>query len=179
MDADYKSYYTDVKKDVEELKTEYPFTTVCNYPLNTNQPIEIIVIAANIDLIETIHGKRNDFVGDYSKKLRIVVPHDYKILGCNVYGGRWIDEKKVNEADYHFYSTERDGTRLFCVGVPKSFTNLKNVILENVKTADNMLKAYECLQKGLTKNLNLIAYNHGKRGEEEYERKKNRYETKF
>ena len=67
--------------------------------------------------------------------------------------------------------------REFCVGVNKSFQTLNNVILENVKTAEHMLIAYEQVQKGITPRAKLIGYAHGDEGEREYERDRKRYRS--
>ena len=66
---------------------------------------------------------------------------------------------------------------LFCVGVPQSFIYLKNVILENVRTAESMMIAYESYQRGITNKVDLIAYSHGEEGKNEYSRNRKRYRT--
>lgn len=111
----------------------------------------------------------------------IVVPLDYKSNGCQVYGGKWIDTKSLDEKDNHFFHGKDSRLLLtdhglkFCVGTPESFHEMKNVILEAVKTADNMLVAYRKLQTGESSSLELKAYSHGDKGREEYMHDRKRY----
>ena len=116
-----------------------------------------------------------DFLEEYSKELQILIPWDYKKQGCKVYGGAWLQEELIQEVDRHFYEKGKNGMREFCVGVNRSFQTLKNVILENVKTAENMLIAYEHVQRGITPRAKLIGYAHGYKGERDYERDRKKY----
>ena len=104
------------------------------------------------------------------------MPYDYTRNGCNIYGASWIDLEKIPPKDHHFNGKE-NGKYLFCVGVPQSFIHLKNVLLENVRTAENMMIAYESYQREITKKVNLIAYSHGEKGENEYNRNRKQYRT--
>ena len=65
-----------------------------------------------------------------------------------------------------------------CVGLPESFPLMKNVILENVKTAENMLIAYERVMTGVSNTLELIAYSHGEHGSKEFQHNKLRYTSR-
>lgn len=147
--TDYEMYYDAVMADVKELRQYYPFSKRILIPSVEPGPIELDVIA---------------------------VDADYQEKGCLVYGGKWIDYSSIPSSQKHFNGRLADGTLLFCVGVPQSFAKLSNVILENVKTADNMLTAYQLLQTGQTKTLNLISYKHGAKGCNEYDKDKKRYE---
>lgn len=71
--------------------------------------------------------------------------------------------KKIPFKDQHFNGKE-NGKFLFCVGVPQSFSILKNVVLENVRTAESMMIAYESYQRKITDKVELIAYSHGEEG---------------
>ena len=113
-----------------------------------------------------------------SKAKEIIVPFDYKKAGCKVYGGKWIDTKLVKEEYQHFNGKRKDGCYLFCVGVPESFLKMENVILENIRTAEKMLIAYELYQTGETRSLELNAYSHGTKGINEYAKDKKRYKGK-
>lgn len=140
--------------------------------------IELRVIAADKKLIEMTCSDMNDFLNGYSKELHIIVPFDYKKNGCKVFGGKWIDIKSIELQHQHFNGKRTDGNYLFCTGVPDSFLEMKNVILENVRTADKMLTAYELYQKGLTNGLELLAYSHGEEGVDEYKKRKKRVPTR-
>ena len=173
----YQEYYKRIKKDIEELRKEYPFTKEIIIPTMKPSPIELIVIAANRELIEECMAKEEDFIGDYSRKIKISVPFDYQITGCNVYGAEWLEFDRIPPKDRHFYE-KKDSLYRFCVGVPQSFGYLDNVLLENVRTAENMLIAYENFQRGNTDKIELLAYSHGEKGKNEYRKNRNSYRTK-
>ena len=165
-----RQYCKNVRDDIEELKKYYPFTSYIMPPTMELQPICIRTVAAGARLIKITSAIEQDFLGEYSKELEIIVPFDYKLKGCQVYGGKWLDKTKMRNHDVHFYEKNNHGNYLLCVGVPESFPKMKNVILENVRTADKMLIAYQLLQTGQTKQLELIAYSHGVEGQNEYKR---------
>ena len=171
-------YYHKVLGNIQELRSVYPFTTFTSLPTVQIQPITIHVIAADNNLIQKTCAKREDFVQEYSKELEVVVPFEYETVGCEVYGGSWIDLDKTPLEYQHFHKRLSDGRLSFCVGVPESFRKMHNVILECVRTADRMMKAYELFQSGQTKNLELISYAHGQEGIDEYRGKKKKYQSK-
>lgn len=177
LDEKVIEYYHLVKKDFQGLKLQYPFSTMFIPP--TVYPCEatLKVIAAHRDLIDGIGAVEADFIGDFSKELYIVIPFDYKIKGCKVYGGKWLDKKRFRDRDIHFYPDRflKDYGYEFCVGVPESFVKMENVLLENVRTADMMLIAYKDYMSGKTNKLNLKAYSHGEAGEKEYKTDRKRY----
>lgn len=173
----YQKYYKEVKKDFEFLRQEYPYSTMFLPPTVQPRLVIIKVIAVHSEIINLSKAEPEDFLGEYSRELLLVVPWNYKEVGCKVYGGSWIQETKIHKLDRHFYGKESSGMREFCVGVPASFTALENVILENVKTAESMLVAYEQVQRGITIRANLIGYSHGERGEKEYERDSKKYKS--
>lgn len=174
---DVIDYDRSVAEDISELKTIYPFTTYSCYPTTTKKPITIKVIAADINLIQKTCATKEDFLHEYRKDLEIIVPFSYKETGCIVYGGQWLDLNKIPSECRHFFQKCEDGRFSLCVGVPDSFKLMKNVILENVRTAANMLNAYEFYLTGKTKKLELIAYAHGQKGIYEYYEKKEKYHT--
>lgn len=166
----YSSYTDDVFSDYAELRKYYPFSEIY-VPKNLCEDIRIDVIAVNKNIISKLSASKNDFINTFSKKVTIIVPHNYKITGCKVYGGKWINENEIPSKDCHFLKMS-NGDCDFCLGVPESFRRYKNVILQNVKTVENMLTAYELLLNGTTDHLCLFAYSHGKKGELEYEKTK-------
>lgn len=176
-------YYVSVKQDFEELKTEYPFAMLTIPPTVEPSLASITVIAVNNVIIDAVCGRPEDFIGEYSKKLRIEIPEDYKTVGCRVFGCGWFDESKFKNKDIHLYHR---GNKLIenahgyemCVGTPESFPMMKNVILEAVRTADNIMVAYERVQRGETDKVILNAYSHGDAGREEYRRDKKRYKSR-
>lgn len=177
LKLEYNKYYKKAQEDITELKQEYPFTRVVIIPSIKPEPIVLSVVAANIRLINECNAKEIDFKGEFSRELKIVMPYDYMRNGCKIYGASWLDLKKIPKKDHHFNGKEQD-KYLFCVGVPQSFVHLKNVLLENIRTAENMLIAYENFQRGRTKKVELIAYSHGEEGKNEYNRNRKRYGTK-
>ena len=61
----YKEYYKNVKKDMEELTRIYPFTKEIIIPTMEPSPVELIVIAANYELIEECMACEEDFISGY------------------------------------------------------------------------------------------------------------------
>ena len=141
-----RKYVKDVFADIQQARETYPFIEATLLPTVDPAPIRLKVAAVNKSLLERTHAKREDFAGPYSRELEIIVPFDYKKAGCKVYGGKWIDTKLVKEKYQHFNGKRKDGCYLFCVGVPESFPQMENVILENIRTAEKMLIAYELYQ---------------------------------
>ena len=161
---DWKLYYNNVLSDFREMKVDYPFCYLTIPPTVKPSLAEIRVIAANKELIEAVGGVERDFLGNYSKELHLLIPVDYKDRGCIVYGAEWVKTDELHNEDIHFFYDNgkliktKYGLRI-CVGTPESFTLMKNVILENVRTADNML----------------IAYAHGYEGRAQFQKNRNRY----
>ncbi|MCR5629592.1 hypothetical protein [Eubacterium sp.] len=173
----WSEYYTSVIKDYKGLKEQYPFSSLLIPPTVNPSFVLLHVVAANLDLIQNVMGTEEDFIGEYSKVLYVEVPVDYKKNGCNVYGANWIDVKKIKEQDVHFYTRERKefyGYKL-CVGTPESFPLMPNVLLENIRTAERMLIAYEQFMRGEIDKLNLIAYAHGDMGRKQFDRNRSKY----
>ena len=164
--------------DLIEVKQFFPFVREILQPYTKPQEIELEVIAVSRNVINLTDAVEDDFIGDYSKLIKVIVPFDYKQTGCKIYGAQWLDRKILKSEDYHFFSHNKEGIMEFCLGVPESFPHFKNVILENVKTAENMLTAYERFQKGESEILELKAYSHGTKGRKEYEKDKNKYQNK-
>ncbi len=177
--SEWEKYYIDVKNDFDELNEMYPFSWLTIAPTVYNSLAFIRVIAANKNLITRCLAQEQDFLGEYSKELYIEVPLDYQKSGCKVYGAKWVDIKRFEHKDIHFYNhlkIENQGYEL-CVGIPESFSMMKNVILESVKTAENMLIAYERVMVGETSKLELLAYEHGEKGHKQFRNDKAKYRT--
>lgn len=166
-----KEYYAKVNEDMVEASIHYPWINEVYIP--KVKPISKVyeVIVVNKEFIDNTLSIKDDFIYEYLKKVTVIVPTNYPNNHCLIYGGEWIDVKKMSYANRHFYP-HKSGLNLFCVGVPKSINDYSNIILENLRTVENMLNAYELYQKGEINTLELIAYSHGKEGEKEYERKK-------
>lgn len=164
-----RDFQKTVHKDFSDLKKHYPFSYWIE---GTEDPI-IRVVAANKLKIKEINALEEDFLGQYSKNLLVIIHKDYKENGCIVYGGKWIDTKKIHPNDIHFYPETFFPTLGYklCVGVPESFRNMQNILLENVRTAENMLIAYESLMEGSCKELILNSYSHGNLGRAQYREK--------
>ena len=170
-------YYASVYRDYWELKDQYPFAYLSIPPTINPSMASVKVIAANNELIKSVYGTEEDFLGEYTKELLVRIPLDYKKSGCRVYGAKWIDKNKLRKQDWHF----NDDARLksygyeLCVGTPESFALMPNVILENVRTAERMLIAYEQVMTGATDKLNLIAYAHGEVGRQQFRKSLTKY----
>lgn len=166
-----KEYYNKVNEDILEASKYYPWINEIYIP--TKKPVSKVyeVIVVNKNFIENTFSTKDDFISEYSKKVTVIVPNNYPKTHCLIYGGAWIDIDKISYNDRHFYP-QACGLNLFCVGVPKSVNDYSNIILENFKTIENMLTAYELYQKGETNTLELLSYSHGKEGEKEYGKQK-------
>lgn len=173
----YQNYAENVKRDLVQLKKIYPFVRMICSPSSTPVPIQLSVTAVSKEVLETLQAREEDFLAEYSKALQVIIPFDYQQKGCEIYGAGWLNSEAIPQKDRHFYEC-KNGLYNFCLGVPTSFAQMKNVILENIKTADNMLVAYELFQKGINQSVNLIAYSHGKEGENEYAKDKKKYKPK-
>ena len=162
------------------MKAQYPFCYLTIPPTIKPSLAEIRVIAANKVLIEAVDGIEGDFLGDYSKELHLIIPVDYRDKGCIVYGAGWVKTDKLSNEDIHFFHDNgklirtKHGLQI-CVGTPESFPLMKNVILEAVRTAENMLIAYERVMNGATEKLEMIAYAHGDKGRAQFQKNRNRY----
>ena len=177
---DWKQYYQNVLVDYRELKEHYPYCYLTILP--TAEPViaTIKVVAANKELIEITGAVESDFLGEYSRELHIRIPTDYKKTGCKVYGAGWVDLDRFDDRDRHFYNYAHRDPRGYelCVGLPESVPLMKNVILENVRTAENMLIAYERVMVGVSDKLELIAYAHGDEGKKQFHHNRSRYISK-
>ena len=174
----YRQYRSHLLRDFHALIVQYPFSTITFLPTVNPSPAILKVIAVHKELIDEVMGASSDFTGIYSKELFIVVPFDYHKNGCDLYGASWVDLNRLEIKDWHFLYECRKTKHGFklCVGVPESFHLMNNVLLENVKTAENMLIAYERIMRGETSVLeDLKTYSHGKAGRSEFINDKKRY----
>lgn len=161
-------YCHNVFSDLDEVLKIYPYTKIIVYPYAEPAELELRVIAVNANMIKEISGNIADFTSRYSKEIKVVIPFNYKLDGCRVYGGAWINDKLIKYEDKHYYSLCKDGTRELCIGIPNSFRNYSNPILESIKTAENLLLAYELYLEGLTKTVEINSFPHGIRGIKAY-----------
>lgn len=173
----WKQYYRSVLADFKELKLYYPFSKLTVLPSIQPEIATLRVVAANKDLIDLTGAVETDFTEEYSKELHIEIPLDYKLTGCKVLGAKWVNSDMLKDDEIHFYNKSTPNPHGFelCVGIPESFPLMKNVILENVRTAENMLIAYERVMTGESKHLILIAYAHGETGQKQYQKNKSKY----
>lgn len=174
-----------IQSDFDELSRFYPFSSIVFFNVNSRYLACITAVAASVELINAINGREEDFTGNYSRTVFLFVPVDYKECGCHVYGCGWIDFDYIADKDKHFYLDSiniRRGKKVetiykylptpfgyrMCVGVPESFSRLKNVLLECLKTADNLLTAYERIMRGISRTLAVSSYSHGNLGRREF-----------
>ena len=179
-DTAWNLYYKNIIADFHTMKKHYPFSYLTIPPTSYPEPATIRVVAVNRKLIEMTAAVESDFTEEYSRELHLIVPLQYKQNGCDVCGADLVDIKRLENKDIHFFHENghliksRFGYKI-CVGTPESFSLMKNVILENIKTAENMLIAYERLMREGLDHLELIAYAHGDIGREQFKHNKARY----
>lgn len=165
-------YYNKVQHDYDELKEVYPYSRIINYPTLVASQLIIRVIAVDHEIIKITGATEDDCICDYSRELIVEIPIDYQLVGCDVYGGKWIDRYEIPEEEQHFYGLDADKGYKLCVGVPESFKSMNNVILENVRTADHILTAYADYLSGRTNRIVLSQFPHGERGINEFRKSK-------
>lgn len=174
-------YYARAKRDFKELHAVYPFTKLTIYPTAKFSFIVIDGIAVSRLIIDKVQGKPKDFLGKYSKKIRLILKDKYWVNGCSVYCGDWINVDRFKIQKQHFFRKKGNLIRneyglKICVGTPESFAMMNNVVLESVRTADNLLVAYERAQStNEYDKLLLKSYSHGELGKKEYLMDKHRY----
>ena len=173
-----KKYFENVSNDLIAVKAYYPFTQIIAYPFSNPGEIELKVVAVNKNILHNINGKKEDFTNKYSKELKVIIPYNYKSTGCKIFGGKWFDETIIPSKERHFYSKLPDGDFELCIGVPQSFANMENPILEAIKTAENIMLAYEFFQKGISTKINLYSFSHGGKGIEQFKKEKIKYRRK-
>lgn len=175
----YDKYLTDVNNDINVVRTFYPQIEEKIIPMakRTKKIYEIFLV--DNDLIKDLNIS-NDYLRNNLSytKVYLIVPFDYQHIGCEVYGGKWINEEMLPFEREHFNDKMEDGNYKLCLGTTKSFDNLKNVILEACRTAENLFIQYYNYQNKNINEIKLIEYSHGKKGIIEYEKDKNKYKTK-
>ena len=126
-----------------------------------------------------MNGIPEAYLGKYSKLIYVIIPKNYHSNGCLVYGAKWDSLDRIPTDDLHIYRNgDKSGFHQMCVGVPESFANFRNPILECVRTAERILIAYELFLTGVNSSIDLIAYSHGENGRNEYVRRTKKYRTK-
>ena len=175
VNADPASARSQILQDYNELTKHYPYASIKFQKLGSVEYGLIRVIAVKKKIIDKTLARKEDFLDEYSRELFVVVPHGYRSRGCIVQGAKWLDLTKIPKSDIHLLPW---GITLFdryvklgynlCIGVQESFADLKNVILENVRTADHILTAYENFMRGDTNRIKLFGLKHGKEGSKEY-----------
>lgn len=162
------NYFNSIIEDYREVENVYPFSYLTIPPTVKSSIAKIKLLAINSELIDLTHATEVDLIGDYSRELWIDIPFDYKMNGCIVYGGKWIDKSKIPLGQQHFYEYDSNKGYRLCVGVPESFIVMNNVILGCARTADHILTAYADFMSGRTDRIILKEYSHGETGINEY-----------
>lgn len=119
-------------------------------------------------------GLKPDDAKKYFKKFFLVscfVPHSFLSIGCFVYDtNRYIDWGKLPNEHRHLNQKSTIYGNLLCTHLYVEAQDMANPILENLKTAHDLFKAYNHYLK--TKAWTLDEYKHGKEGEKEYYEKR-------
>lgn len=173
-------YDLQINSELEIVKSEYPF--IKEIPTNiasTSYLRTFRVIAVHSRVISDEMGFEEDYINEYSKEIFLIIPKDYKVNGCIIYGAKWLNLKDIPDNDLHIYKNkDNNGYHKLCVGVDGSFINLRYPILESIRTSDKILTAYKLYLEGVTSKVILFAYSHGEKGKKEYGRDKGKYRTK-
>ena len=171
----YNTYLSDVEKDVAELKKIYPFIFEIVIPISKsliNRIYEVYLIEKNV--IDGFSLTRGYAVNKLqNRKVLLIIPIDYKRRGAKIIFNKVFSINDIPQHHVHFNAYYKDGYE-FCAGVPESMINLKNVLLENCRTAENYLVQVNSYLNNETNKINMIEYSHGDKGRKEYEREKYR-----
>lgn len=168
-----KKFFHQIERDISEASHYYPWLT-CQHvrsPSAKDMTAAVIsVIAVNKDIINQTECSKEDCISEYSHQIILYADENYQTNGCTVFGGQWIKPKLIPFEEQHWYKNMalKDGTKCLCIGIPQSFADQRNVILESIKTAENLLTYYQILQEGKTPPAKLIQYSHGDLGIYEY-----------
>ena len=178
VDSIDKEYYRNIKRDVDETRKYYRYIeelpTVC---LNKPTLKVFRVVAVSNEIFDETLSSKEDYLGEYSREIFVVVPLQYRKTGCLVYGANWDNISDIPDKYLHINKKYANGEyHELCVGVPQSFEEEKNAFLSSVRTAEHILRAYMLYLSNETKSINLLAYSHGEEGIKEYE--KNRQKQK-
>lgn len=96
-----------------------------------------------------------------------IIPHTYKSVGCLVCDSNcFIKWERLPEEHCHINRKSTKYGNLLCTHLYVEAKDMNNPVLENLKTAHDLAKAYVHYLK--SKEWTLQEYNHGKEGEREY-----------
>ena len=177
-----------IRRDFKEAIRYYPFSQMI---LVTPYEIHFEVYAINKEEIEQLGLKKSMIAEEeFNKRLVLVVDNDYREFGPTVYSmEKWKGLDAIPEESKHFYDfkiirleggefvlnrpgfVEGRGYQT-CTSVSKANRDMENPLLENIKSADNLLKSYELFLRGINKEIVLRQYKHGDEGVKEYERER-------
>lgn len=175
----YNSYLSSVKNDILELKNIFPFISEIIIPTAypyISKVYEIYLV--NKTLIDSLGITKQYCINNFEiKKIVIFIPFNYKEKGCHIVFNTMLDVTSIPNEHRHFNNYFIDGFE-FCAGVPESFIELENVILENCRTAENYIIQIDSYINKEIDEIKLIEYSHGDEGKDEYGREKKKFKTK-
>lgn len=104
----------------------------------------------------------------------IRIDKHYLKRGATIYGlDQWLDLDKIDSSKQHFYKNQKKGDMYeLCVCPTTSVENMTNPLLDNIRTAEHIMNAYEFFLIGYTDKIILKDYSHGEKGIEEYEQER-------
>lgn len=177
-----------IRHDFKEAIQYYPFSQMV---LVTSDEIHFEVYAINKEEIEQLGLKKSRIANDeFSKRLFLVVDNNYRESGPTVYSmEKWKGLERIPEESKHFYDFKYlrlEGNEVVCkmpyfiegrgyqtcTSVAKANKDMNNPLLENIKSAENLLKSYELFLRGINKEIVLRQYEHGDEGVKQYERER-------
>ena len=158
-----------IQKDFTELRRKYPFTKVIQ---QNKYEIHYEVFAINIELLKKLDIDE-DYLRDetYHKRIYLIVKNDYLTNGPIVYSLEdWPNLDKIPENNMHFYFNKLVNGRGYrtCSCVQIANRHMDNPLLENVKSTEMLLSAYELFLLGINDIVVLRQYSHGDKGVEEF-----------
>lgn len=188
IEAITESTLSIIKRDYKETIQYYPFSQMV---LVTPEEIHFEVYAINKGEIEKLGLKKSRIAKEeYSKRLFLVVDNNYLKDGPTVYSmEKWKGLERIPEESKHFYDFKHlrfEGNKMVCsmpyfiegrgyqtcTSVAEANRDMKNPLLENIKSAEYLLKSYELFLRRINNEIVLRQYEHGDEGVKEYERER-------
>ena len=165
-----KQYYREVDKDIKEVRQHFKYVDEL-FSTGLNKPSFRVfsVLAVSNEILNETNSTKEDYLGNHSQEIYVVVPDNYKEKGCIIYGLKWDDLSLINDKDLHINpGRENNGYHELCVGVPESFSKEKNPILASIMTAQFIIMSYKLFLTHHINKIELISYSHGDKGRLEY-----------
>lgn len=178
LDEDYEQYEKFFFTDLKEVFDYFPNLKgkdVCiEKKLKHPRLISIFGFLVSKDELDLYHLNKNDdhFFEQNFLKISCIIPINYKKIGCRIYDSdSYIEWDKVPQVHRHINrKIDCEEGNLLCTHIPEEAKDMKNPILENLKTANSLFLEYNKFLR--TGKWDLKEYKHGEEGVKQYYEKR-------